>query len=533
MSLTLQSANLYFEVTQWKNISNTASLAPDIALALCCERHERQGKVSLNVNYEKRKGGRRMRRKVSLVALMVMALLLVPIASYSCTTVLVGKAVTADGSVMHAHNEDMGFSAVGRLWSVEAATHKTGEMLEVPYNTISQAEETYQYWASGNTLAATGLGISAEKRPYDSVLVGMNQWGVTMSCNWMNSKEENMPEQGIRRYAIRQLILERAKTARDAVKIIGGFIDKYDQADWGGLGYCLADPDEAWIVETTTHNWVARRVRDDEVLVVANRFTIGKEYEMSSEGLVDFAKQKGWYDPSKGDFSFRDVYGRPDKMNQAYDKDREARTMSLLENKKGLITPEDLFLVLRDRYEGTPKYTKPLQVEIWREVSEGRFIPRTISTNLCQSSSVAHLRSDMPVEVGAVMWYAMVTPHYSGYFPVYAGATTIPEKFSNVNSAYSPDSAWWVFRMLQKVGDPQYDLAYPTVNNFWTANHANIVGKQKDFETRVIDLMNKDNKEEAAKLLNTFTYSQADNTLYHARRLLRLLQDLTKNIPVW
>ena len=135
-----------------------------------------------------------MRRKVTLVALMVMALLLVPIASYSCTTVLVGKAVTADGSVMHAHNEDMGFSAVGRLWSVEAATHKTGEMLEVPYNTISQAEDTYQYWASGNTLAATGLGISAEKRPYDSVLVGMNQWGVTMSCNWMNSKEENMPE---------------------------------------------------------------------------------------------------------------------------------------------------------------------------------------------------------------------------------------------------------------------------------------------------------------------------------------------------
>jgi len=87
--------------------------------------------------------------------------------------------------------------------------------------------------------------------------------------------------------------------------------------------------------------------------------------------------------------------------------------------------------------------------------------------------------------------------------------------------------------MLQKVGDPQYDLAYPTVNNFWTANHANIVGKQKDLETRVIDLMNKDNKEEAAKLLNTFTYSQADNILYHARRLLRLLQDLTKNVPVW
>ncbi len=220
-------------------------------------------------------------------------------------------------------------------------------------------------------------------------------------------------------------------------------------------------------------------------------------------------------------------------LHQAYDKDREARAMSLLENKKGVITPKDLFLVLRDRYEGTPKYTRPLQVENWREMSEGRLIPRTIATNLTQSSSVACLRGDMPVEVGAIMWYAMAAPQYGGYFPVYAGAATVPEEFSNVNSAYSPDSAWWTFRMLQKVGDLQYDLSYPTVNNFWTANHANIVGEQKNIERRVLDLMNKGARDEAMKLLNTFTYSQADATLYHARRLLELIQDLNKNVSVW
>jgi len=484
----------------------------------------------LNANYEKYKGGERVRGKMLFAISVILAFLLVPIANYSCTTILVGKVVTSDGSVIHAHNEDMGFLAVGRLWAEKAATHNTEEMLEIPYVVIPQAEKTYQYWASGNTPVSTDSGISTEKsRPYDSVLIGMNQWGVSMSCNWMWSKEINMSAQGIRRYAIRQLILERAKTARDAVNIIGGFIDQYGQADWGGLGYCLADPNEAWIVETTTHHWVARRVKDDEILVVANRFTIGKEYEISSEGLVEFAMRKGWHDPSKCGFSFRDVYGRPDKMDQAYDKEREARTITLLENKKGLITPEDLFLVLRDRYEGTPKYTKPLQIENWRELSEEKSIPRTISTNLCQSSSVAHLRSDMPVEVGAVMWYTMVAPQYSGYFPLYAGATTISETFSDTNNAYSSDSAWWVFRMLQKVGDPRYDLTYPILNNFWTANHANIVVKQKDLERRVVDLMNKNNKEEAVKLLNTFTYSQADNTLYHARRLLKLLQDL--NFP--
>ena len=473
---------------------------------------------------------KRMRGKVSLVTLMVMALLCVPIASYSCTTVLVGKDVTADGSVMHAHNEDMGPAAVGRLWAVEAVTHKTGETLEVPYVKIPQVEEAYQYWASGNAFASSGFGISAETRPYDYVLVGMNQWGVTMSCNWMYSKEANMPGEGIRRYAIRQLLLERAKTARGAVKIIGDFIDEYGQADWGGLGYCLADPHEAWLVETTTKHWVARRVKDDEIWVVANRFTIGKDYDLSSEGLVDVAKKNGWYDPSKGDFSFRDVYGRPDRMNQAYDKDREVRAMELLEHIKGFITPEDLFLVLRDRYEGTPKYTRPSH----EPISRGARIARPICTNnTCQSASVTHLRSDMPVEVGAVMWYAVAAPYYSGFFPVYAGAMKIPEEFSNVNSAYSPDSAWWTFRMLEKIGVTQYDITNPLVTNFWIANHANIVGKQKDLEKRVLDLLNNNNKEDAVKLLNTFTSGQAYKTLYHARRLLRLLQDSTNNVPIW
>lgn len=471
-----------------------------------------------------------LKRRAFFLSFIVFALLVVPIASYSCTTVLVGKDMTADGSVIHAHNEDMGPSAVGRLWAVEAATHKTGDTLEVPYVKIPQVEESYQYWASGNALASTGLGISAETRPYDYVLVGMNQWGVTMSCNWMYSKENDMAGEGIRRYAIRQLILERAKTAREAVKIIGDFIDEYGQADWGGLGYCLADPREAWLVETTTKHWVAKQIKDDEIWVVANRFTIGKDYNLSSEGLVDFAKKNGWYDPSNGDFSFRDAYGRPDMMNQAYDKDREARAMQLLEHIKGYITPEDLFLVLRDRYEGTPKFSRPSH----EPISRGASIARPICTNnVCQSASVAHLRSDMPVEVGAVMWYAVAAPYYSGFFPVYAGAKEIPEEFSNVNSAYSPDSAWWTFRLLEKIGVTQYAKTNPMVANFWMANHANIVEKQKDFEKRVLDLMNSNKKEDAVKLLNTFTSGQAYNTLYNGRRLLTLIQDSTKNVPIW
>ena len=117
--------------------------------------------------------------------ILIITLLFVTITGHSCTTILIGKGLTINGAIIHAHNEDMGFAAVGRLWHVSAATHKTGETLDVPYVTIPQPKQSHAYWASGNAQATSGLNISRKTKPYDSVLVGMNQWGVTMSCNWI------------------------------------------------------------------------------------------------------------------------------------------------------------------------------------------------------------------------------------------------------------------------------------------------------------------------------------------------------------
>lgn len=469
----------------------------------------------------------------NLIILMT-CFLLISINSFACTTILIGKNLTADGSVIHAHNEDMGFTAVGRLWLVKASLYEAGETLQVPYVTIPQVEETYQYWASGNALATTGLGIAAEQRPYDSVLVGMNQWGVTMSCNWAYSKEENLPEKGIRRYAIRQLILERARTAKDAVLLVGNFIEKYGQADWGGLDYCLADPNEAWVIETTSNHWAARRVKDDEILVVANYFVIGEDFDLSSEGLLEYAEEQGWYNPEKEVFNFRKVYGLPDRMNNPYDVDRENRVYELLESKKGVIVPEDLFRVLMDRYEGTSKYHRPLNdIEPWEDVTDKLLIPRAINTNLCQSSTVAQLRNYLPPEIGSIMWYAMATPGYSGYFPVYAGASEIPIEFQNVNSTISSDSAWWTFRLIQKYGDTNFDELYFNLKNYWISYHANILLRQFKIEEKAIQLLEDDKKEEAIKLVNSFTFSEAQNILEQARFQLRHIQGITGNLPIW
>jgi hypothetical protein len=53
-------------------------------------------------------------KRIAITALVFMFFLF-PVISEGCTTILVGKNATADGSVLHGHNEDMGFTAVGRL----------------------------------------------------------------------------------------------------------------------------------------------------------------------------------------------------------------------------------------------------------------------------------------------------------------------------------------------------------------------------------------------------------------------------------
>jgi dipeptidase/glyoxylase-like metal-dependent hydrolase (beta-lactamase superfamily II) len=457
---------------------------------------------------------------------LVLVVLGVALASTSsgkaCTTVLVGRALTADGSVIHAHNEDMGNEAVGRLWSAEASLHAGGQPLSVPYVSLEQVQRTLGYWAGGNALGAEGLGASAEYRAYDSVLVGLNENGVSLSCNWAHSREGNRQGVGLRRYAIRQLLLERATSARHGVDLLGAWIETYGQADWGGLVYNLADTREAWVVETTTRNWVARRVRDDEIRVVANRFRIGSDYDLSSKTLVSDAAANGWIDPTDGKLDFAQVYGLPSKMNQAYDTAREERVQDLLQPREGAIAPEDLFGVLRDRYEGTDYYTPPQQQPVWREdLDAAPDLSRTIGTNLAQSTFVAHLRANLPVSIGAVMWFGLGTPSYAGYVPLYAGGGSVPEEFSSSELEETDASTWWLFRRLQRAADRDYESRYPAIREFWTHAYETVLDRQREIEANAVSLLEAGKPMAAMEALGNLTYSHAAKTLGSARELLQ------------
>jgi dipeptidase len=106
---------------------------------------------------------------------------------------------------------------------------------------------------------------------------------------------------------------------------------------------------------------------------------------------------------------------------------------------------------------------------------------------------------------------------------VYAGSTKIPKEMENMDSTNNTKSAWWIFKNIQNIGTKYFEKVSPLANNFWLANHSQIVAKQKRVEKKVLEHFKSGNKQKGINLLNTFTYAQATTTLYHARRLLKLV----------
>ena len=432
----------------------------------------------------------------------------------ACTTILIGSQCTLDGSTILAHNEDMGYNAVGKLWHTDSKIYDEPQNINIPYIPF-ELKQTYAYWASGNAEAGIGLGKPKTTSYYDNVLVGMNEHGLTMACNWMHSKEEAIKGKGINRYALRQLILETNKTAKEAVEFIGSMIERYGQADWGGLTYCLADKEEAWIVETTASQWVARKILKNEIHTVANQFTIAEHFDLHSENLFQFAIQKGWYDKNTK-FSFREVYGNTAFLDTHYDERRSTRVDELLSHKKGIITINDVMDVLRDRYDDTPEFSLPFLQECWRELCMEKNIRRPISTNITQSSSIAHLRNDTEDFFSSVMWYACATPNFNGYFPIYAKSKLIPEIYSK--EGLMQENAWQFSKKLQIEGDENYYKNSILAQSFWKAFENEIHFKMKLLENQMI-LTGR------SELMDKFTYTTALDLLRKQASLLKAFSE--------
>lgn len=421
-----------------------------------------------------------------------------------CTCIMVGRRASTDGSVMTSHTCDGRY----RTWlNVEPGkTFEEGETAPV-YKGRMKTE------FPSDRRGVEKLGeIPQVKETYailDSAYPCMNEHQLAMGESTFGGRDELKSDDGL--FHIEELerfALERTRTARDAIRLMGDLAVEYGYID-SGEALTVADPQEVWHMEILGQGkgkkgavWAAVRIPDDHVGVAANICRISgidlddADHYMASENVFTLAEEMGWYDPAGGEpFKFWKAYSgkKPFMIREWWVLnyfapsleldffEAEELPFSVKAERKAAVT--DLFHLFRETYEGSQfALNRNLLVEKSKPEEEGAepemevsiyahpWLPRkhqALFNQLKPDSVVFHrpiavmfnayhtviqCRSWLPDAIGGICWLGFDNPATSPRAPIFAGVTDLPDDFKVDNhKKFRTDSASWAFRRVSRL----------------------------------------------------------------------------------
>jgi dipeptidase len=443
-------------------------------------------------------------------------------AAYACTNFIVTKGASEDGSVIITYTCDGEFHPHLRYFPAE--DHQADAVYEI------------RDW-SGNLLGA----IPQVPHTY-GVLYLMNEHQVAIGETTFDGRPELQNPDGLLRYwTLMRLALQRAKTAREAIQVMTDLVNEHGYRSTGE-SFSIADPEEAWIMEMIGPGpggkgalWVALRVPDGYVCGHANMSRIGEfplddpENCYFSSNVIDFAVEKGFYDPDSGEpFSFREAYCPATPQTIRYTATRVwsmfrrcapsrewpvdyhrgtpgASPYPLWVKPDEKLSVADVFSIMRDHYEGTdfdmskgidsgphgcPNRWQPMGWEIdgvkytWE---------RPISTKKTGFSFVSQSRSWMPDPVGGLFWYGVDDTYTTCYVPLYCGIKELPKSYVVGNlKEFSWESAWWVFNFVANYANLRYSYMIEDISRVQADLEGYFLSLQPAVEKTALELAETD-----------------------------------------
>ncbi len=485
-----------------------------------------------------------MRKITAITAVLIMGLFL-----YPCTNILVSKGATADGSAMIAYVADS-HTLYGALYFTPARDHLPGEMVDI-----------YE-WDTGKYL------MSIPQVPHTYQVVGfMNEYQVSIGETTFGGREELRSKVGIDYGSLMFLALQRAKTAREAIKVMTSLAEKYGYYS-EGESFSIADPNEVWILEMVGKGkekgavWVACRVPDGYISAHANQSRIRKfplhdpNRCIYSKDVISFARKMGYFKGKDGDFSFADAYAPPSFGSLRFCEARvwdifrraapskhfptdyikgnpKAKPLPLWIKPDKKLTVRDVIGLLRSHFEGTdldmtkdigagpfklPYRWRPL---VWKYNGKKYFNERAISTQQTGFSFVAQMRSWLPNPIGGVFWFGVDDTYSNVYVPFYAGIRSVPKAWSVEGgdfNHFSWDSAFWVFNFVANYAYSRYCDMIKDIQKVQQELEGSFFASQKEVEQTALALY-KQAPGLAKGYLTKYSHEKADYVLRRWKKL--------------
>lgn len=353
-----------------------------------------------------------------------------------CDTLVALGNATADGSVLFAKNSDREPNEAHELLFIPRTTHPEGSNVRCTYVRIPQVKETFA------VLLAKPFWIWGAE-------MGANEHGVVIGNEALFTKMSYEKEPGLTGMDFLRLALERANSSFSALKVITNLLETYGQGGNYGFSrrsyyhnsFLIADTNDVWLLETVGRQWAAKRVKD--LYCISNAITIGKEWDLASDNLVDYAIEKGWWKNRK-DFDFGRCYSDFLYTRIAYAKARHRRATEILNINKGKITVKTMIAILRDHgSKDSPGWTPAKRLtdpSICMHVGCG-----PIRRGQTTGSMVSDLRADLQTH-----WVMGTSAPCTGIFkPVWID-TGLPNNDQSPTGSYDESTLWWSHERLHR-----------------------------------------------------------------------------------
>jgi len=318
-----------------------------------------------------------------------------------CDTLVALGNATADGSVIFAKNSDREPIEAHHIVIVPAAVHPQGSMVRCTYIQIPQVEKT------NAVLLAKPFWIWGAE-------MGANEHGVVIGNEAVFTKVPYDKKPGLIGMDFIRLALERSGNSYDAMRTIIDLLEKHGQG--GNCGYkhplyyhnsfLIADPKEAWLLETAGKMWAAEKVKS--VRSISNAITITNQYDLASADLLPFAVDHGWCRSGK-DFDFSRCYSDLLYTPLANGRERKSISGQALAESAGKITPRRMMAILRMHSADGQTCTPDRGVTGSHICMHAGFGPVRASQSV--GSMVSQLRSD-----GAIHWVTGTSAPCTGIF---------------------------------------------------------------------------------------------------------------------
>ena len=446
-------------------------------------------------------------KKVLFVLSVVAMLVHLALPADACTNIIVTHGASADGSALVSYAADSHW-LYGELYSHPGGRWKAGSVVNViewdsqkPLGTIPQVPQTYRT-----------VGNMNEKQ----LIIGETTWG--------GREELVYPTGGMDYGSLIYLTLQRAATAREAIRTIVDLATQYGYPSEGET-FSIADKTEAWVMDLAGKGpeekgllWVARRIPDGYICAHANqaritRFPLDSPDCLYAPDVIQYARDKGWYEGPDENFSYRDAYNPLDfggaracearvwsafnlLCDEVFTYEEEGKTvrrpsydwidfamgydlsgeMPLFVKPSRKLSVKDVADAMRDHFEGTP-------MDMTRDIGAGgngcpyRWRPmhfevdgktyvneRAIATQQTGFWFVAQSRPALPDPVGALIWFGCDDAATSYLTPIYVATERVPDCLAPGNGDllhYSPTSQFWMCNRVANACYRMYDRMAP------------------------------------------------------------------------